>query len=119
LQGVLASAYGGQQISTIYGDASQYWVLLQPAPRYQSDSDALNALYLQGAAGRLVPLRAIADVSSGVGPLTVNHSGRLPSVTLSFNLSPGVSLGEVTKPIEALARTLLPPEVSGAFAGNA
>ena len=119
MQGVLASAYGGQQISTIYGDASQYWVLLQLAPRYQSDSDALNALYLQGAAGRLVPLRAIADVSSGVGPLTVNHSGQLPSVTLSFNLSPGVSLGEVTKPIDALARTLLPPEVSGAFAGNA
>ena len=119
VQGVLASAYGGQQISTIYGDASQYWVLLQLAPRYQTDSDALNALYLQGAGGRLVPLRAVADVSSGVGPLTINHSGQLPSVMLSFNLKPGVSLGEVTGPIESLARAVLPPEVSGAFAGNA
>jgi HAE1 family hydrophobic/amphiphilic exporter-1 len=119
VQNLLASAYGGQQISTIYGDASQYWVVLQLAPRYQTDSEALNALYLQGQAGRLVPLRAIADVSSGVGPLDINHSGQLPSVTLSFNLQPGVSLGEVTGTIESLARTILPPEVSGAFSGNA
>jgi HAE1 family hydrophobic/amphiphilic exporter-1 len=119
VQRVLASTYGGQPISTIYGDASQYWVLLQLAPRYQADSDALNALYLKGAGGRLVPLRAIADVSSGVGPLTVNHSGQLPSVTLSFNLKPGVSLGEVTGHIEAVARALLPAGVSGAFTGNA
>src|SRR6185437_11426780 len=119
VEGLLASAYGGQQISTIYGDASQYWVLLQLAPRYQEDSEALNALYLQSEAGRLVPLRAIANVSSGVGPLNINHSGQLPSVTLSFNLNPGTSLGDVTGPVELLARAILPAEVTGAFAGNA
>jgi HAE1 family hydrophobic/amphiphilic exporter-1 len=119
VQGLLASAYGGRQISTIYGDASQYWVVLQLAPRYQRDSEALNALYLQGQGGRLVPLPAIADVSSTVGPLNINHSGQLPSVTLSFNLKPGVSLGQVTGPVESLARTILPSGVTGTFAGNA
>ena len=118
VQSALEAAYGGQQISTIYGDVSQYWVLLQLAPRYQTDSDALSALYLQGAKGSLVPLRAVADVTPGVGPLKINHSGQLPSVALSFNLEPGVSLGEVTPRIEALARATLPPDVSGAFAGN-
>jgi hydrophobic/amphiphilic exporter-1 (mainly G- bacteria), HAE1 family len=93
--------------------------VLQLAPRYQRDSEALNALYLQGQGGRLVPLPAIADVSSTVGPLNINHSGQLPSVTLSFNLKPGVSLGQVTGPVESLARTILPSGVTGTFAGNA
>lgn len=119
VQGALASAYGGQQISTIYGDANQYWVLLQLAPQYQTDSGALNALYLQGTRGNLVPVRAVADITSGVGPLKINHSGQLPSVTLSFNLKAGVSLGEVAGPVESLARSILPPDVTGAFAGNA
>ena len=119
IQTVLYSAYGGQQVSTIYGATNEYWVMMQLAPQYQSDISALNALYVKGANNNLVPLRAVADISPSVGPLQVSHFAQLPSVTLSFNLAPDISLGTVTSRIESLARSTLPADITGSFAGNA
>jgi HAE1 family hydrophobic/amphiphilic exporter-1 len=119
VQSALAGAYGGEQVGTIYGPANEYWVMMQLAPQYQTKIEALDALYVQGAGKTLVPLRAVADITPGVGPLNVNHYGQLPSVTLSFNLAPKVSLGEATGRIEALAQRELQGDITGSFVGNA
>jgi HAE1 family hydrophobic/amphiphilic exporter-1 len=119
IQSTLAHAYGGQQVSTIFGPANEYWVMMQLAPEYQRNINALDALYVTGSNDNLVPLRAVADISSTVGPLSVSHYGQLPSVVLSFNLAPKVSLSQVTGRIKTLARNLLTSEVSGDFAGDA
>jgi HAE1 family hydrophobic/amphiphilic exporter-1 len=119
VQAALAGAFGGEQIGIIYGDANEYSVLMQLAPEFQGNAAALDALYLQGSGASLVPLRAVADVKMGVGPLTVNHYGQLPSVTLSFNLAPGVGLGDAAARVDALAQRLLGAEVTGSFAGTA
>jgi HAE1 family hydrophobic/amphiphilic exporter-1 len=119
VQSLLSAAYGGQQVSSIFGPANEYWVMMQLAPQYQSDIGALDALYVQGAGNNLVPLRAVADISPIIGPLRVTHYAQLPSVTLSFNLAPGVALGDVTARVEALARRSLVRDVTGGFVGNA
>ena len=119
IQTILYSAYGGQQVSTIYGSTNEYWVMMQLAPQYQSDIGALDALYVRGSNNNLVPLRAVADITPGVGPLQVSHYAQLPSVTLSFNLAPDISLGTVTSRVESLARSALPADITGSFAGNA
>jgi HAE1 family hydrophobic/amphiphilic exporter-1 len=119
IQATLYSAYGGSQVSTIYGATDQYQVIMELAPRYQANMDALNALYVPAAGGKLVPLRAVADIAPGVGPLSVSHYGQLPAVTFSFNLAPGTSLGEATDRIDELARSSLPAEVTASFTGNA
>jgi multidrug efflux pump subunit AcrB len=119
VQSLLSAAYGGQQVSSIFGSANEYWVMMQLAPQYQTDIGALDALYLQGADNNLVPLRAVADISPTIGPLRVTHYAQLPSVTLSFNLVPGVALGDVTARVEALARKNLARDVTGGFVGNA
>ncbi|MGE5626018.1 MAG: efflux RND transporter permease subunit, partial [Bacillota bacterium] len=119
IQSVLYSAYGGQQVSTIFGATNEYWVMMQLAPQYQQDISALNALYVRGASNSLVPLRAVADITPGVGPLQVSHYAQLPSVTLSFNLAPNVSLGTVTSRVESLAKGTLPTDITGSFAGSA
>ena len=119
IQSALNAAYGGSQISTIYGATNEYQVIMQLAPQYQSDIGALDALYVRGAGNNLVPLKAVADITPGVGPLQVSHYRQLPSVTLSFNLAPSVSLGVVTGRIESLAAAKLPSGITGSFAGNA
>ncbi len=119
IQSALNAAYGGTQISTIFGATNEYQVIMQLAPQYQSDIGALDALYVRGTGNNLVPLKAVADISPGVGPLQVSHYGQLPSVTLSFNLAPNVSLGAVTGRIESLAASSLPADITGTFAGNA
>jgi len=119
IQATLYSAYGGSQISTIFGATDQYQVIMELAPRYQVNMDALNALYVPSNSGKLVPLHAVADIEAGVGPLSVSHYGQLPAVTFSFNLAPGVSLGEVTGRIDELARTKLPADITGSFTGSA
>ena len=119
IQTVLYNAYGGQQVSTIFGATNEYWVMMQLAPQYQSDISALNALYVRGSNNNLVPLRAVADITPSVGPLQVSHYAQLPAVTLSFNLAPDISLGTVTSRIESLAQSTLPGEITGSFAGNA
>jgi HAE1 family hydrophobic/amphiphilic exporter-1 len=119
VQSVLAAAYGGQQISTIFGPANEYWVMMQLAPKYQTDIGALDALYVQGANKNLVPLSAVADITPSIGPLNVSHYSQLPSVTMSFNLAPDTTLGDVTGRIEALAQRTLDADVTGSFVGNA
>jgi HAE1 family hydrophobic/amphiphilic exporter-1 len=119
IEDTLYSAYGSRQVSSIYAANDQYQVILEVEPRYQEDPAALGLLYVRSDSGKLVPLSAVARLSRNLGPLTINHQGQLPAVTLSFNLSPGVSLGEVVPAIEKLARRTLPATVSYGFAGTA
>ena len=119
IQATLYSAYGGRQVSTIFGATDQYQVIMELAPHYQTNMDALNALYVPSSSGKLVPLSAVAEIEPGVGPMSVSHYGQLPAVTLSFNLAPGVSLGEVTERVDELARAKLPAEITGSFSGSA
>jgi HAE1 family hydrophobic/amphiphilic exporter-1 len=119
IQSTLYAAYGGSQVSTIYGATDEYQVIMELAPRYQVNMDALNALYVPTNNGKLVPLRAVADITPGVGPLSVSHYGQLPAVTLSFNLAPGTSLGDITSRVEQLAGNSLPADITASFTGNA
>ena len=115
----LYDAYGSRQVSTIYTPNNQYWVILELLPEYQRDPSALGLLYLRSQSGRLIPLTSVASASNDVGPLSVNHSGQLPSVTLSFNLPPGVSLGTAVNDVEKAARQTLPSTISTGFSGTA
>jgi HAE1 family hydrophobic/amphiphilic exporter-1 len=119
IQKTLQDAFGGRQVSTIFGAADTYQVQLQLAPRYQQDINALGAISVRSEQGELVPLAAVADVRRGVGPQAVSHYSQLPAVTLSFNLAPGASLGTVTGQISKTAAGLLPGDVTGQFAGSA
>jgi HAE1 family hydrophobic/amphiphilic exporter-1 len=115
----LTSAYGSRQVSQIFAPDDQYQVILQVAPQYQRDPAALSLLRLQTPAGKLVPLSSIVSTRQTVGPLSVNHTGQLPSVTLSFNLRPGVALGDAVARVQAAARDSLPATVAGSFQGTA
>ncbi|HYU28243.1 MAG TPA: efflux RND transporter permease subunit [Gemmatimonadales bacterium] len=115
----LYDAYGSRQVSTIYTPNNQYWVILELLPEYQRDPSALGLLYLRSQSGKLIPLTSVASASNDVGPLSVNHSGQLPSVTLSFNLPPGVSLGTAVNDVQKAARQTLPSTISTGFSGTA
>ena len=120
LETALGAAYGAQQVSTIYTATNQYWVILEVAPGFQKGPAALPMLYIRSSTGALVPLESVARLSYGVGPLTVSHQGQLPSVTLSFDLRPGVSLSEAIGSIRAAVAGLGVPEtISGDFSGTA
>jgi HAE1 family hydrophobic/amphiphilic exporter-1 len=88
-------------------------------PRYQNDPGQVSKLYIQSATGNLVPLDSVASLTRTIGPLTVNHSGQIPSVTISFNLKPGVALGDAVNDINRLARENLPPTITSNFQGAA
>jgi hydrophobic/amphiphilic exporter-1 (mainly G- bacteria), HAE1 family len=115
----LYDAYGSGQVSTIYTPTNQYWVVMELLPDYQRDLSALGLLYVRSKTGSLVPLASLADISSSVGPLTVNHSGQLPSVTISFDLQPGVSLGTAVAQVQRTAAQVLPSGVTTSFGGTA
>ncbi len=119
IEQALYDAYGSRQVSTIYTPNNQYWVILELLPEYQRDPSALKLLYLRSQKGNLVPLTSVASASNDVGPLSVNHSGQLPSVTLSFNLPPGVSLGAAVNDVQKAARQTLPSTISTGFSGTA
>jgi len=119
IESTLYNAYGGRQISTLYGATDQYLVLLELDPRFQRDINALRSLYVQSSNGRMVPVHAVADISMGVGPVSVSHYGQLTSVVLSFNLAPGVSIGDAVSRIQALASETLPSGVTAKMAGSA
>ena len=119
IEQALYDAYGSRQVSTIYTPNNQYWVILELLPEYQRDPSALQLLYLRSERGNLVPLTSVASASPDVGPLSVNHSGQLPSVTLSFNLPPGVSLGAAVNEVQNAARQTLPSTISTGFSGTA
>ena len=115
----LFNAFGGRKVSTLYGASDQYQVLFEVDRRYQTDINAMESVFIQSPSGAMVPLSAVAEVKSGVGPISVAHYGQLPAVMLSFNLAPGVSVGDAVTAIEDLAREALPDTVSSSFTGSA
>jgi HAE1 family hydrophobic/amphiphilic exporter-1 len=120
IEGALNNAYGAPQVSTIYTPTNQYWVMMELLPQYKDDPDALGMLYIRSTSGKLVPLNAVAKLTRSVGPLTVNHLGQLPAVTISFNLKPGVSLGDAVEEIRGLERELrMPATLTTTFQGTA
>ncbi len=119
IEDALYSAFGTRQVSTIYTPTNQYFVVMEVAQEFQRDASALALIYVRSRSGKLVPLDAVAVLRRDVGPLTVNHLGQIPAVTISFNLKPGVSLGDATAAIEKLARAELPATVSYSFVGSA
>jgi hydrophobic/amphiphilic exporter-1 (mainly G- bacteria), HAE1 family len=119
VEDALSTAYASQQISTIYASNNQYRVIMEVEPQYQMDPSALSLLYIRSSEGKLVPLDSVANLTQTIGPLTVNHLGQLPSVTISFNLKPGVSLGEAVAIVNKMAHTTLPQTISTSFQGTA
>jgi HAE1 family hydrophobic/amphiphilic exporter-1 len=119
VESVLSSAYGSRQVSQIYGADDQYEVIMQVAPQFQSDPSALSQLNLTTPAGKLVPLSAVASVHRQAGPQSVNHAGQLPSVTISFNVRPGLALGDAVASVQQAALETLPPTIIGTFQGTA
>lgn len=116
----LYSAFGSRQISTIYGQANAYPVILEALPEDQRDESGLGKLYLRSASGRLVPLSAVAQLDRSSGPLTVGHQGQLPAVTIGFNTAPGVALGFAVDAIHAAERELgIPPTIVTGYTGTA
>jgi hydrophobe/amphiphile efflux-1 (HAE1) family protein len=119
IEDTLYSAYGSRQVSTIYTPTNQYFVIMEMAPEFQMNPEALSLLYLRSKSGKPVPLDTVAELKREVGPLTVNHLGQVPAVTISFNLRPGFSLGEATAAVTELARKELPATLSYGFQGSA
>jgi len=116
----LYDSFGSRQVATIYTASNDYAVILELDPRYQENTEHLSKTFIRAASGQLVPLGTVATVTPAAGPLTVNHQGQLPAVTISFNLSPGVSLGEAIDHIQQMERELVfPPTITAGFAGTA
>jgi HAE1 family hydrophobic/amphiphilic exporter-1 len=119
IQDALYTAYGSRQVSTIYTPANEYAVITEVEPQYRSTPEALSKLYVRSSQGPLIPLDTVVKVSRGVGPLSVNHFGQLPAVTVSFNLKPGFSLGEAAEHVNAAVRELrMPATISATFQGT-
>jgi hydrophobic/amphiphilic exporter-1 (mainly G- bacteria), HAE1 family len=119
VEDALYTAYGQRQISTIYAPNDEYWVVMELENKYQADPAALSMLYVHSSSGNLVPLNAVATLTTNLGPLTVNHLGQLPAVTISFNLKNGVAIGDAVNSVNKLAREVLPPTVTTEFQGTA
>lgn len=119
VEDALNSAYSARQISTIYTPDDQYWVICEVEPRFYRSPDLLQKLYIRSQNGTLVPLSTVATIKHSVGPLLVNHLGQFPSVTLSFNLKPDVSLSQGVDEVKKLATDSLPEDVIPSFQGAA
>ena len=126
IENALYDAYGSRQSSTIYTDINEYWVILEVEPQFQRDPDALGQLYINSSVTdsngfpKHVPLNAVARLSRNLGPMSISHVGQLPSVTISFNLVPGVALGTAVERVEKLQAELhLPATISASFQGSA
>jgi len=119
IEDALYSAYGARQVSTIFADTNQYQVILELKAEYQRDAAALSLLYVRSSSGALVPLNVLARITQGYGPLSINHSGQLPSVTISYNLRPGYALGDAVTELNRLGRSMLPATITASFQGTA
>ncbi len=120
----LYSAYGTEQVASLYTASNTYEVIFEVAPPFQKTVDDIGRIYIAGTANGTtsppVPLNAIATISPGLTPLSINHQGQLPAVTISFNLAPGISLGEAVQRITALQQSMgMPENVTGNFQGTA
>ncbi len=119
IEDALYTAYGTRQISTIYAPTNQYPVIMELAPEFQATPAAIGLLYVRSSTGELAPLSSLGSVSQGTGPMTVAHQGQLPAVSISFNLKPGVALGDAVAAVNRVARQTLPSTVQRDFQGTA
>ncbi len=119
IEDTLYYAYGSRQISTIYAPTNQYQVILELLPEYQRTPSLMQLLYVRSNGNQMVPLEEVTKSRIGVGPMLVNHSGQLPSVTIAFNLIPGVSMSDAVESVNRLARNVLPATISTNFEGAA
>jgi HAE1 family hydrophobic/amphiphilic exporter-1 len=119
VQNALYDALGPKWSSTIYGNTAQYRVLLELDPKYQGHVDSLEKVAFKAPNGSLVPLESVIKFKETVGPQSINHSGQLPSVSVSFGLKPGISLGVATAHVKQVADRVLPPIISTSFEGQA
>ena len=119
IESTLFTAYGERQISTIYATTDEYKVIMQLKPEFQKNADALAMLYVRSTSGNLVRLDALSEIRETTGPVTVNHTGQLESVTFSFNGKPGTSMGQITSEVDKLAHETLPQTISASFEGTA
>jgi len=120
LDNALYDAFGQRQVSTMYRALNQYHVVMEVAQQFQQTPDALQNIYLRSTTGAPVPLAAFTHYEPSNTPLAVNHQGQVPSVTISFNLAPGISLGQATDAIEKAERTIgFPSTIQASFQGTA
>ena len=119
IEDALNTAYSQRQVSTIYAPNNSYRVITETEEQYQLDPSLLSLLYVHSTTGQLVPLNAVAKLRYDVGPLSINHLGQLPAVTISFNLRPGVSLGDAVTAVNDAAQQMLPATISTSFQGTA
>jgi multidrug efflux pump len=120
IDSALYDAFGQRQISTMFTQSNQYRVVLEVQPQFQDDLQDLQHVYLRSASGGRVPLSAITRIETTTAPLVINHQGQFPSVTISFNLAPGISLGEAVEVIDAVKQELgLPVSIVSGFQGTA
>jgi len=121
IETALGAAFGGEQISTIFSDIDQYWVMLELLPQYQYNPADLSRLYVLASDGvTLVPLTSVTKETTGTMALSVNHLSQLPSVTISFNLAPGMALSDAVTAIAKVQQRLgMPAAVQGTFEGTA
>ncbi len=120
IDSALYDAFGQRQISTIYQQLNQYFVVLEADPKYRNAPDSLKNIYVRSNKGQAVPLASFAHFGQSNAPLAVNHQGQFPSITISFNLAPGVALGQATQVIENAEREIgFPGTIHGSFQGTA
>jgi multidrug efflux pump len=120
IDNTLYDAFGQRQVSTIYTQLNQYHVVLEANPQFQQNPDSLNSLYVKSSTGTQVPLSAFSHVDQTNASLSINHQGQFPVVTLSFNLAPGISLGDATKAIDAAEQAIqMPASIHTSFQGTA
>ena len=116
----LYDAFGQRQVSTMYTQLNQYHVVMEVAPQFWQNPDGLKSIYVRAKTGDLVPLAAFTRYERSTAPLAVNHQGQFPSVTISFNLAPGVALGEAVDAVDRAQQELrLPAGIRGSFQGTA
>jgi multidrug efflux pump len=120
IDNALYDAFGQRQVSTLYAGVNQYHVVMEVAPEYWQQPETLNAIYVPAAAGRLVPLSAVAHFGRSATPLAVSHQSQFPAITLSFNLRPGAALGDAVAAVDRAARDIgMPVSLHGSFEGTA
>ena len=119
IEDALYTAYGSRQISTIFAPNNAYRVVLEVAPEFQSDPTAFSMLYVRNSQNQLVPLDAVARITRTIGPMSINHLGQLPAVTISFNLRPGTALGDAVQQVNRVSKRVLPDTITTSFQGTA
>jgi HAE1 family hydrophobic/amphiphilic exporter-1 len=119
IENTLYNAYGDRWVSTIYTPTNQFQVIMELKPEYQQDMNALSRLYVKSSDDKLIPLETVARFTENVGPKTINHYGQFPAVTISFNLTSGVSLSEAVDKIDKLVAETLPGNMNTNYQGVA